>query len=83
MLFSPQLLTLTPEKLVVVAKNFIDKNFFTTNVYTLRVKVLIFYFFCKIISTSFLPENVTMIFFFCLRLGDDAILSILDLHLHK
>ena len=64
MLFSPQLLTLTPEKLVVVAKNFIDKNFFTTNVYTLRVKVLIFDFFC-------------------LRLGDDAILSILDLHLHK
>lgn len=63
MLFSPQLLTLTPKKLVVVAKNFIDKNFFTTNVYALRVKVLIFNFFCKIISTSFLPENVTMIFF--------------------
>ena len=82
MLFSPQLLTLTPKKLVVVAKNFIDKNFFTTNVYTLRVKVLIFDFFCKIVSTSFLPENVTMIFF-CLRLGDDTILSILDLHLHK
>ena len=82
MLFSPQLLTLTPKKLVVVAKDFIDKNFFTTNVYTLRVKVLIFDFFCKIISTSFLPENVTMIFF-CLRLGDDTILSILDLHLHK
>ena len=82
MLFSPQLLTLTPKKLVVVAKDFIDKNFFTTNVYTLRVQVLIFDFFCKIISTSFLPENVTMIFF-CLRLGDDTILSILDLHLHK
>ena len=64
MLFIPQLLTLTPEKLVVMAKNFIDKNFFTTNVYTLRVKVLIFDFFY-------------------LRLGDDAILSILDLHLHK